>query len=193
MKTGNAILMSFFVWMALYLPIKILSLSETYHTWEFADVGCNEWMIFSFLICFLSAVAFGICGIEKRKNIYYKKNEDKQIDNEEDHKEEVAGFDPIEKYKEKQETPDIKEVLGRLEKMDPDSFQDLADIIERHIENTEKLNMLLDAIPKFLDQQTGEDEKEGVNIIPDILSCDTSDEVCDVISKWIKKNESKAT
>ena len=44
----------------------------------------------------------------------------------------------------------LKESLERLEKADPDSFQGLTDIIERHIINTEKLNMILDAIPKFI-------------------------------------------
>lgn len=80
---------------------------------------------------------------------------------------------------------DLKKLLERLEKIDPDSFQDLTDIIERHTENTEKLNMILDAIPKLITQRTGENEKEGLNIIPDILSCDTPDEVCEVINKWI--------
>lgn len=81
---------------------------------------------------------------------------------------------------------DLKELLEQLEKADPDSYQDLIDILERHTENTEKLNMLLDAIPKFISQRTGEDESDVREITPDILNCDTPDEVCDVINKWIK-------
>ena len=84
---------------------------------------------------------------------------------------------------------DIKELLERLEKADPDSFQSLMDIAERLIENAEKLNMLLDAIPKFIAQRTGEDESEASEIIPDLLSCDTSDEVCKELNKWMIKNE----
>lgn len=80
---------------------------------------------------------------------------------------------------------DLKELLERLEKADPDSFQDFTDIIERHTKNTEKLNMLLGAIPKLIAQQTGENEREALNIQPDLLSCDTPDEVCEVINKWI--------
>lgn len=88
-------------------------------------------------------------------------------------------------------TKDLKELLERLEKADPDSFQDITDIIERHAENTEKLNMILDAIPKFIAQQTGEDESDAGEITPDILSCDTPDEVCDIINKWMVKNEKR--
>jgi len=80
----------------------------------------------------------------------------------------------------------LKELLERLEKADPDSFQDITDIIERHTENTEKLNMILDAIPKFIAKRTGEDESGAREIIPDILGCDTPDEVCDIIVEWIK-------
>lgn len=82
---------------------------------------------------------------------------------------------------------DLKELLERLEKADPDSFQNLIDIIESHIENTEKLNMILMAIPKFIAQRTGEDEREILDIQPDILSCDTPDEVCEQINKWMVK------
>lgn len=84
---------------------------------------------------------------------------------------------------------DLKEMLERLEKASPDSFQDLTDIIERHTENVEKLNMILDAIPKLIAQRTGENEKEALNIIPDILSCDTPDEVCAVINKWMVETD----
>ena len=82
---------------------------------------------------------------------------------------------------------DLKELFERLEKADPDSFQDLTDIIERHTENTEKLNMILDVIPKLIAQQTGEDESNAGEIIPDIMSCDTPDEVCKEINKWMVK------
>lgn len=82
----------------------------------------------------------------------------------------------------------MKELLERLEKADPDSYRDVTDLIEKYIQNTEKLNMLLDAIPKFIAQRTGEDESEAREIIPDILSCDTPDEVCEELNKWMVKN-----
>jgi len=81
---------------------------------------------------------------------------------------------------------ELKELLEKLEKADPDSFQNLTDILKTNIENAEKLNMLLDAIPKFIAQQTGEDERVAGEITPDILSCNTPDEVCEIINKWIK-------
>ena len=81
----------------------------------------------------------------------------------------------------------MKELLERLEKADPDSYRDVTDLIEKHIQNTEKLNMLLGAIPKFIAQRTGEDESKAREIIPDILSCDTSDEVCEELNKWMVK------
>lgn len=83
----------------------------------------------------------------------------------------------------------MKEILERLKKASPDSFRDLIDIIERHTENTENLNMLLDAIPKFISQQTGEDESETREIIPKIMECNTPDEVCNVMIRWIKEIE----
>lgn len=86
---------------------------------------------------------------------------------------------------------DLKKLFERLEKADPDSFQDLTDIIERHTKNTEKLNMLLDAIPKFIAKRTGEDESDAREIIPDIMSCDTPDEVCEELNKWMVKNGKK--
>lgn len=82
---------------------------------------------------------------------------------------------------------DLKELLERLEKAEPDSFQDLTDMIERHTINTEKLNMLLMAIPKFIAQRTGEDEREILEIQTDILNCDTPDEVCEELNKWMLK------
>ena len=89
----------------------------------------------------------------------------------------------------KKEEIKMKELLERLEKADPDSFRNLKDIIETHTIFTEKLNMLLDAIPKFIALQTGEDESEVRDIIPKIMDCNTPDEVCDIIIKWIKESE----
>lgn len=83
----------------------------------------------------------------------------------------------------------LKELLEQLEKAEPDSFQDLTDIIERHTENTEKLNMLLDAVPKFIAQRTGEDESDVREITPDILGCATPDEVCETLNKWMVKKQ----
>lgn len=83
----------------------------------------------------------------------------------------------------------LKELLERLEKADPDSFQNLTDLIERHIKNAENLNMILDVIPHFISLQTGEEEGDARNIIPYIMESSTPEEVCKVINGWIKESE----
>ncbi len=79
MRTGNAILVAFCVWLAVDLPIRIFTLSETYLIGDFAGMGRNDWIVFSFLLPFIFAIVFAIYGMEKNeKNTYYKKPEEKQ-------------------------------------------------------------------------------------------------------------------
>jgi len=83
-------------------------------------------------------------------------------------------------------TEDFKGLMEELEKAEPNSCQDFKSIIERHIENTNNLNMLLDAIPKYIAQLTGEKEYDVREIVPDIMDCNTSEGVVDVINKWVE-------
>lgn len=79
MKTGNAILVAFFIWLAVDLPVRIFTISETYFVGEFVGMGRDEWMVFSFVLPFFFAILFGIYGVEKKKkDMYYKKGDEKQ-------------------------------------------------------------------------------------------------------------------
>lgn len=75
---------------------------------------------------------------------------------------------------------------GRLYKTDSDCFDALWMIIERYTENTEHLNMLLVAIPKIISKLAEVEEGNIFDLTPDILTCKTPDEVCDLILKKVK-------
>ena len=81
----------------------------------------------------------------------------------------------------------MKKMLERLEKIDPDSYQNLKDVIERHTEFTEKLNMMVDFVPLLLAYLN---EKNNVyiffgDVVPDVLNCNTSEEVLELIKKEV--------
>lgn len=79
MKTGNAILVAFFIWLAVEVPIKIFTLSETYFIRDFGGMGRDELMVFSFMLPFIFAILFGVYGVEKKKkDVYYKKDDAEQ-------------------------------------------------------------------------------------------------------------------
>lgn len=80
----------------------------------------------------------------------------------------------------------MEEMLKRLKAIDSDGFGAMYMIIERYTENTERLNMLLDAIPKVVSSHAGISEEDARNIIPDLFECKTSDEMCELINRWIK-------
>lgn len=74
MRTGNAILVAFFVWMAIDLPFRIFTITEIYLINDFVGLGRNDWIVSSFLIPFVFAFLFAVYGMEKKENdIYYKK------------------------------------------------------------------------------------------------------------------------
>ena len=83
MRTGNAILVAFFVWMAIDLPFRIFTISETYFIREFIGLGRDDWIVFSFLIPFVAAVLFAIYGIEKKDEDMYYKSAEKREENKE--------------------------------------------------------------------------------------------------------------
>ena len=112
MKTGNAILTAFFIWLAMDLPIKIFTISEAYFIGDFAGIKRDEWMIISFLLPFIFAVIFAIHGKEKNeKNVYYKKPDEEQ----KEEKPALPDLKAVEIKKEKQESvSDINDHVDEL-------------------------------------------------------------------------------
>jgi len=83
----------------------------------------------------------------------------------------------------------MKKMLERLEKIDPDSYQNLKDVIERHTEFTEKLNMMVDFVPlllAYLNEKNNEYIFFG-DVVLDVLNCNTSEEVLELIKKEVKE------
>lgn len=83
----------------------------------------------------------------------------------------------------------IIELLERLEKIDPDFFENFKDMLEIHTQNAEKLEMLIRTIPKMVARLTDEPEDAVIELTPDILGCNTAEEICDLITNWLKKGE----
>lgn len=79
-RTGNAIITAFFVWLAIDLPFRIFIISETYSIGGFAGMARDDWIGFSFILPFFLALLFAVYGKEKdEKDTYYKKPDEKQI------------------------------------------------------------------------------------------------------------------
>ena len=123
MKTGNAILVAFFIWLAIELPLRIFTLSEAYHINDFIGMSRDDWMGFSFLLPFIFAIVFAIYGMEKNeKGVYYKKPEEKE-------KEDPAvipDLKAVEIKKEKQELdPDVQEHVDEILKEKDESGKNI--------------------------------------------------------------------
>lgn len=80
----------------------------------------------------------------------------------------------------------IEKMLVRLYETDSDCFDSLWMIIERYTENTEHLNMLLEAVPKIISKLADVEADDIFDLTPDILACKTPDEVCGLILKKVK-------
>ncbi len=113
MRTGNSILVAFFVWLAIDLPIRIFALSETYVVWDFAGIGRDEWMVFSVLLSLFLAVLSAVLGMEKQKDMDYKKPEKKLKKDEVD-----LAIEPVEKKKNQKVSQDTQDLVEELKKKD---------------------------------------------------------------------------
>ena len=74
-------------------------------------------------------------------------------------------------------------MLERLEKLDPDSYQNLKEVMERLTEFTEKLNMMVEFVPLLLSRLREKPDGYYGDIVPDVLQCKTSEEVLLLIMK----------
>ena len=124
MKIGNAILVVFFIWLAIELPIKIFTFGDTHNISGFFGVSLSEWVIFSFILPFFLAIIAAICGKEKPQydKIYEKKAEIKTLPPVKTENKQVATVEPVNDTIEKPvtehvktiETEDIDEKIDKL-------------------------------------------------------------------------------
>ncbi|KPL02052.1 MAG: hypothetical protein AMJ90_06835 [candidate division Zixibacteria bacterium SM23_73_2] len=67
MKPGNAIVAAVFIWLAVYMPIKVFDISQTYSITNFNGINRELAVILAFVIPVILAGIPLIYGIEKNK------------------------------------------------------------------------------------------------------------------------------
>ena len=94
MRIGNAILTAFFIWLAIYLPRSMYTMSQTYPLTEIYGVSVENWMVVGFLLPLFAACISLVCGLEKSK-VRFNRHPDKKpaviIEKTEDIKKPVIG------------------------------------------------------------------------------------------------------
>ncbi len=65
MRTGNAILIAFFICLAIYLPGSMYTTAQSYPVTWIYGLSADAWMIIGFLVPICAAIISAVCGMEK--------------------------------------------------------------------------------------------------------------------------------
>ena len=83
----------------------------------------------------------------------------------------------------------LKELLERLEKADPNASESIVNLIESHIEHVGWANNMISGFTKLVAQFTGMEEYDASDIQPFIFECKTGKAIVDELNDWITERQ----